>query len=218
MTTRTIALLAVAGLLVTLIGCGPSEVEILRTEVRGLENQIADLEKDKTELEEGLVQRDEQIETLLGLGDKRLEQLYYVQSIRLGKYSGGYDSDGEPGDEGVKIYLSCVDQEGTTIKAAGSLTIELFDLGAEAGDIPLGEYTFTVEELGQWWSSGFMSYNYSVECPWQAGPPDHEEVTFVVKFTDYLTGESFKTQGVGPVALPGDVIAEETPLAPEEDE
>ena len=203
--SRTGVLLGAMVLAAAAVGCGPSQVEILQTEVRALERQVEDLEATKQTLTADVAERDQRIETLLHLGDKRLEKIVTVDDISLGRWSGGYDSDGEPGDEGVKIYLSCKDDEGTTLKAAGAVSVRLVNVMADSDEeFLIGEYEWTVDELAKRWSSGVVGSHYSLECPWTDGPPTHREVTMRVEFVDYLTGKTFTAQRVGTIKFAED--------------
>ena len=209
--SRTGVLLGAMVLAAAAVGCGPSEVEILQTEVRELQRQVEDLEATKQTLTADVAERDQRIETLLFLGEKRLEKIVTVDGITLGRWSGGYDSDGELGDEGVKIYLSCKDDEGTTLKAAGAVSVRLVNVMAETDEeFLIGEFEWTVDELAKRWSSGMVGTHYSLECPWPDGPPTHREVTMRVEFVDYLTGKTFTAQRVGTVKFAGD---EDEPLS-----
>jgi len=143
-----------------------------------------------------------QIETLQALGEKRLELLYHVQQIKLARHTGGVNLDDQPGDDGVRVYLRPVDQYGSVIKAAGSVKIELFDLAAETEANRLSSCSWSVKEAGEHWSGGLLSPQYSFDCPWSAGPPEHEQIAVRVEFVDYLTGRIFSAQTVCEVKLP----------------
>jgi hypothetical protein len=194
-----------AGVLLAAVtaGCEPDRIQVLQKELDAAQERAHELEEANKELVQIVATQDKQIETLLGLGEKRLEKVVHVRSITLGKWSGGYDSDGVDGDDGAKVYLVPRDGDNTAVKAAGSLTVQVFDLAAEPTENLLGEYTWTVDELAKMWSSGLMSYHYSLECPWRSGPPAHEEITIRATFVDYLTGKTFTTQKVGKVRLTG---------------
>ena len=148
-------------------------------------------------------ERKQQIATLQRLGEKRLDRLYHVTGIELGRYTNGIDLDGEkPGDEAVKVYLRPIDQHGSTIKAAGEVTVELYDLAAEANSNLVGKYHWDVEETAKQWSSSFVAYHYSFLCRLKSGLPRHKDITVRVRFTDYLTGKTFTAQKLCQVRLP----------------
>ena len=154
-----------------------------------------DLQKLRDEnraLQQTLTDQQQQIRLLQALGEKRLETLFTVQRIELGRYTGGANFDDIAGDDGIKVFLKPIDQHGSVIKAPGSVQIQLFDLAKP--DNLIGLYEWSAETIAEHWSSGFMAYHYSFECPWKADPPSHNEITVRVQFTDYLTGKTFTAQ------------------------
>jgi hypothetical protein len=183
------------------VGCDTTELETLQADLRAARRTVDDLQRDNDDLTDALAQRDERITTLVGLGENRLENIPHVARVELGRHTAGTDIDGVDGDDAMKVYITPIDQDGTAIKAAGEVTLQLYDLAAGPDDTFLGEYKWSVEELRKRWSSGFMSYHYSLECPWLSGPPANDEITVRVTFVDYLTGKTFTAQMVGPVEL-----------------
>jgi len=185
-----------------IVGCDqvPSDVysQLITEQKRGCQ-----LEQDNEVLVQQLLRQERQMETLLALGEKRLEQLYFVDGIRLGRYSGGWDLDGDGKQDGIKVFLSPHDQYGTAIKAAGSATVQLYDLAAEPNENLIAEFNWTVEELPDAWASGFMSYHYTLNCPWGDSPPGNDVVTVRVVFVDYLTGKTFCAQKACEIDLVG---------------
>lgn len=161
------------------------------------------LVRQSEQLQTTIGRQNEQISQLLALGPKRLEHLYHVTAVELGRRSGGVDKDQISGDDAVVVYLQPVDRHGHVIKAAGEVTIQLYDLANPPEENLIGEYHWTVEELGKTWAGGFLgSSQFSLTCPWTSGPPDHELITIRVIFTDYLTGRTFTAQKTTKVQLP----------------
>jgi hypothetical protein len=183
-------------------GCQPpSSDEDLRVQLQDLRHQNAKLTAEAQKLREALAERDRQVQTLQGLGEARLELLFHVTSIQLGRYTAAADFDGKPGDDGVRVYLSPLDTHNHPLKAAGSVKIQLFDLSRTENNL-LAEHFFPVEKISQHWFGAFLSYHYRFDCRWTAGPPKQDEVTVRAVFTDYLTGKQFTTQKVCKVKLP----------------
>jgi hypothetical protein len=184
-------------------GCnGAAQVGDLSGELRQARADLEACRKRQADLSAALSEKEEVVSRLRGLGEKRLEKLHHVARIELGRYTGGVDMDGRFGDDAVKVYLHPVDRDGSTIKAAGEATVQLYDLAAPAGEQLLGEYKWPAEELSRQWSSGLFTYHYSFVCPWRSGPPEHADVTVRVAFVDYLTGRQFTAQKVCKVKLP----------------
>jgi hypothetical protein len=155
--------------------------------VTGLESTSADQQK--------------QVLQLQALGPGRLEKLFRVARIELSGYTAGYGGDEAGPDKGVRVLLNPVDDQGSVIKAAGDVTIQLYDLAAPPGANRLAEHSFPVDVIGKYWFSGAMTNHYAFECPWSAAPPLHSQITVRAVFVDYLTGRSFTTQRLCSVRL-----------------
>lgn len=175
---------------------------------RQLDQQVLELSDQVAKLENDVAARDaivnlqrKQIATLQKLGDKRLEKVFHVTAIKLDRLTGGADYDGKPGHDGVTVYLQPVDKQGHVIKAAGDIRIELFDLANPDGKRRIGEYRWDVDHAGKLWHGRFMTNHYTVKCPWRTKPPAHDEITVRVEFTDYLTGQVFRTQRLVKIRL-----------------
>jgi hypothetical protein len=114
--------------------------------------------------------------------------LYPADRIEIEQLSGGYDDDKLPGDDGVIVYLRPLDRVGDPIKVAGDIRIELFDLSLPEGQQKIGEYIIPVAKAQEMWYGRFMTYHFTIRCPWQERPPVNPEVLVRASFLDYLTG------------------------------
>jgi hypothetical protein len=171
-----------------------------------------DLVRRNQEMDETIGRQNRQIAELQDLGDKRLEKLFYVTHLELGRRSGGIATDRQDGDDAVVVYLQPVDQNGDVIKAAGEATVQLYDLANPAAENLIGEYHWSVDELRPTWAGGFFGRSqFSLMCPWRHGPPAHDQVTIRATFTDYLTGKTFTAQRVATVRLPSATSKEVAP-------
>lgn len=183
-------------------GCGsPNSANIVvRKQNQDLQDKIDSLtrshEADQAELK-GLKDR---IGTLPTLPEDRIAKLFTTHGLSLGKLTGGADLDRDkPGDEGFKVYVTPTDDEGDTLKAAGSFVIEAFDLASKLPE--RGKWTFDTDQTRKCWNGSFLSHQYVLTCPWQS-PIQHEELTVKVTFRDELTGREFHTQKVIKIKLP----------------
>ena len=129
--------------------------------------------------------------TLPTLPQDRLVKLFTTHDISLGRLTGGADLDpAKPGDEGLKVYLTPLDESGDRLKAAGSFKVDAFDSSSEKGT-KVGSWSVDVTAARGSWSSVLNRYNYVLTLPWQTAPTSdrlHLDVTFV----DELTGREFK--------------------------
>jgi hypothetical protein len=199
-----VLLAASAGAALLAGGCAPNNVAYDRQakELADSRQTVRELQGHAKRLEAGIVEQQKQIQTLRALGPKRLSNLFYAQRVSLGRHTGAIDLDGRPGDDAIKVYLLPIDQDGSVIKAAGDVKIDLFDLAAGPQENLIGRYEWTAEQLSKQWSSGFVAYHFSFVCPWKSSPPPHDEITVRVEFTDYLTGQVFTAQKSYKVNLP----------------
>ena len=79
------------------------------------------------------------------------------------------------------------------MKAAGSITIEAFDLDAE--QVRLGRWEFPVDEARRLWMSVGMLNEYVLTCPWQSeAPAEGSNLLVRAIFYDALTQRSFQSQ------------------------
>ncbi len=181
-------------------GCVPQQqTEELETQLRNCRRENAKLKTNIQDAQMELLARQKQIQTLQGLGEKRLELLFHVTGVKLGKYTAGVDLDEKPGQDGIRVYLTPIDRDGHAIKAAGAVKIQLFDLAAKKNLVAACD--FPVDKIAERWSAGFMTYHYRFDCRWKT-PPKHSEITIRVEFIDYLTGKTFTAQKVCKIKLP----------------
>jgi len=166
------------------------QARTLRLEVEALRGRLARSEK--------------QVADLQALGADRLSKLNRVQRIRLGSHTGGIDLDGRPGDDAVRVFIEPIDQHGSVIKAAGSVTVRILDAAAERNRILLSEHRFDADRTAAGWSSGLLSTHYRFTCPWGADPPKRDSLTVHVAFLDHLTGKTFEAQKPCKIALPAE--------------
>ena len=192
-------------LLAALCGAGCDlQVELAKAndQLRASREENEKLKADQLAVQQVVADQQKLIQTLRGLGEKRLELLFHVTAIKLGRYTGGLDVYGEGGDDGVRVYLRPVDRDGHALKAAGDVRIRLFDLAAKPAESLLGEYEFPVEAAAKQWQAGFITYHYRFDCRWKSRRPKNPEVTVRASFTDYLTGKTFTAQKVCTVKPP----------------
>ncbi len=163
--------------------------------------QLEKLKRENARLDEQLEEKDRQITQLArqvkwghDLTDAQRKQLIVVSDIVLGKFTGGVNTDGKAGDDGVKVYVRPVDSDGSALKAAGELTVELFDLSLPKPDRRIGRWQFDPATLRKEWSSSFIGAFYSLTLPWRGSVPANAHLTLRVQFTDLLTGRGFVKQ------------------------
>ncbi|NIA07832.1 MAG: hypothetical protein GWP14_09420 [Actinobacteria bacterium] len=187
-------LLALGGsvLLVVFVGCANKGAQLTEAQRQNLELRQQLRQSQQTiETQQDTIRRQaEQIDNLSELGPERLDVLFKVQRIKLGRYSGGTNLDEKPGDDGIRVYITPQDEAGRTVTAAGSIEVNVFDL-AKTSEPLLMSYSFSPEQARQYWQAGGLANHYNITCPWKDTLPSSNEITIRVKFIDYLTGQSF---------------------------
>jgi outer membrane murein-binding lipoprotein Lpp len=175
-----------------LSGCyHPSEANIqLRKDKQQLEAQVAELQQQLSAANARIAGIEKEKGTLPTLPQDRLDKLVTVHGIKLGRLTGG-DPASRPnaGDEGLKIYLTPVDETAEAIKVTGTVEVEAFDLDLK-NENRIGHWTFDPDALKSRWRSFGMLRAFVLECPWQKSP-QHSKLAVKVTFRDELTARVF---------------------------
>lgn len=184
--------LALAGVIVAGSGCGPSGAHTtLRKENQQLQAEVAQLKR----LREGDLARIRGLEGSGGAGpatrpmlpQHELDRLYTAHGLSFGRLTGGYRDDPKSvEDDGVAVYVVPTDEDGQTLKAAGSFVISVYDL-ATPDKALLVTRKFSLDESRKRWFGGAMLFNYVLKLPFDK-QPTHRELMIHVEFTDQLTG------------------------------
>lgn len=168
-------------------GCADNQAVTLRQKVVQLESQLQSCENDRSSQQAQINKLQERLTVARAITPEELKKVFHPEQVKIAQLSGGVDYDGQPGDDGVNVYLQPIDQYGDVLKAAGDTRIELYDLANPPGQQQIGVYTFPVDEAAKNWFSFFGTYQYTFKCPWKNGPPKHDELTIRVVFVDFLT-------------------------------
>jgi len=197
MMTSLIFHFAFCSLILSAVGCQPAD------EGPSLALQIENLTQEKARLQEQIEQAKgeneelkEQLQTLSGLpADVRLENMYRLERIRLGRLSGFFDKDNDDKRETLIVYVTPYDKDGDGIKATGSMNVQLWDLNKPEGESLLGEWDVPPGELKKTWFKTVLAVNYRLTFDVSDKVESFDEaLTAKVTFTDYLTGKVFKDQ------------------------
>jgi hypothetical protein len=109
------------------------------------------------------------------------------------RFTGGNDTDGKLGDEGILVVLETKDDDGRLVEAPGDLSLTILD-PAESGERALvAQWDFTSDEMAQHFRRMRFGQGYVFELPWSGEPPKHEELTLRVRLTS-LDGRTMTTQ------------------------
>jgi hypothetical protein len=206
-----------AALFFLLTGCGhPNLANIqLRKENQSLRDQITTLDRQREADHATIRGLESKDGTVPVLPTQRVDSLFTVHGLKLGRLTGGADLDvTKRGDEGVKVYIVPTDDDGDPIKAAGTFVVDAFDL-ARSGDNRVGHWEFDPQQTRKSWFGSGLMYTYVLTCPWQTSPPEHAELTLKITFVDGLTQRQFEAQKVVKVNLaPSEQSPTTAPITP----
>jgi len=157
-----------------------------------LENQLEQIRAENKQLKK-------QIHVLSGLPEEvKGENLYRLQKIEIGKYTGFFDKDDDGKKEKLIVYIKPIDEEGDIIKATGTVDVQLWDLdSSEADQALIGQWHVEPDELKKLWFATIVTINYRLTFGIADKVKSFDEpLTVKVTFTDYLSGKVFKEQKV----------------------
>ena len=196
-------LILCAMLVVLVAGCGkPSAANIhLRTQNQKLQSQLDDLQRRLYGAQAQIQALESRATTVPVLPAAQLDKLFTTHGLSLGRLTGENDLDlAHPGNEGLKIYVVPIDQHNQPIKAAGTFTVDAFDL-ANPDHPRIGHWTFPADKAQDNFYSMLTLYTYALPAPWQQ-LPRHSPITVRVRFDDALTGRTFTAEKPVKVDLP----------------
>jgi hypothetical protein len=169
------------------------QIEELTLEKEQLQEQIEQAKSENEQLKE-------QLQTLSGLPeDVRLENMYSLEKIKLGRLSGFFDKDKDKDGkrETLIVYVTPIDNDGDGIKATGSMNVQLWDLNKPGSEAMLGEWDVPPGELKKLWFKTLLAVNYRLTFDISDKVEKFDEpLTAKVSFTDYLSGKVFEDQKV----------------------
>jgi hypothetical protein len=188
---RTTSLPARASLLVglalssALAGCRSSEV--VEDQLRSRENDLREAREEvvRTHAYNDALQRELKAIRLSNAAHVPAELAaltYGVKSITLGRQTGGFNGDDQPGDEALQVVVEPLDPDGHAIKAPGTLQVEALEISPEGLKRPLSSWQVSPDELRRGWRSGLLSTGYFVILPWKVYP-SVEKLRIIVHLT-----------------------------------
>ena len=168
------------------------------------EEQIKLLERQVSAQQDTIRTTTEQIATQANVeGSDPAEVLVVPERIELSGMSGGYDSDGKVGDEGIVLYIRPIDRDQHVVKSPGTLKVRLLDPQNPADRVVVADYYFDLPTTRSLWYGRLMTHHFAVKCPWPKGRlPAHDEITAHVEFTEIITGQSLTATGTYKVTFP----------------
>lgn len=179
------------------VGCAgkPNAANIeLRKQNQALIEQLATLEARHRQDQATIQMYEGGTPTVPVLPAERMNELYTVDDLRLGRLTGWADVDPKiDGEDGLKIYVVPLDAADDELKAAGAFKVEAFDLSAEQTRV--GEWNFSIDQARACWNGSGLLYEYVLPCPGHGALPKGE-LTLKITFTDAMTQRVHTVQKV----------------------
>lgn len=93
----------------------------------------------------------------------------------------GYDADGQPGDDGIRVVIQPRDRQDRIVHVPGELHIELYAPTSE-GEIPVARWVFTAEQTAQRLAATPDGQGMAFTLRWPAHPPPQRQVKLYVRY------------------------------------
>ncbi|MBU0640155.1 MAG: hypothetical protein KKB50_14915 [Planctomycetes bacterium] len=183
-------------------GCAATPANEYERQISRLERTIAEKDHQLVAQKATIDELHRRLATARAFTPEQLAHIFYPETLVIDSLTGGADYDGQPGDDGVTVYLKPTDRAGDTVKVAGDIRITLYDLANPPDQTLVGEYVIPADQAGPLWYGRLMTHHYTIRCPWLTGPPRHAELTIRASFVDYLTQRAMTAQTTCTVELP----------------
>ena len=179
-------------------GCDRDLAPAYQKQIADLKEQNNQLSKQAEGLKEENLKLTEQVETLGALDSgQRQKALPTLSKIAIAKRSGFVDSNEDNIKEKLVVYIKPYDSNLDAIKAAGSVTVQLWDLEKAPAKAMLKEWVVAPDELSNKWMGALMTDYYRLL--FDVDPSELKasaDYTIKVTFTDYISGGILKDQKV----------------------
>jgi len=169
---------------------------------KNFENENDTLRREKLELTQQTESLERQVASLEGQVAALREQLAgpdtpvpgadppVVARIEIDALSGLTDSDGEPGNDVLRVYVKPYDQRRRFHAAAGKAVVQAVAIEPDQPPRLLMEKTYGPGAFDDAYRSGFLGTHFTLDLSLPDGglPDGVEELTVKVTFTDAVTG------------------------------
>jgi len=100
-----------------------------------------------------------------------------------GLFTGGYDADGHPGDEGVAASIEPRDARGRLIAAAAPVSVVLLDPAEQGQSARIARWDFSAEEIAAMSQAAQGTEGIHLAMDWPDSPPAHGRLHLFVRYT-----------------------------------
>lgn len=124
-------------------------------------------------------------------------------------FTGGNNTDGVPGDEGITLLVEPRNAQGDIVFPEGSLDISLLDQAAPTEEqARLGRWRLTADEVREQFHEAAVGRGIRLELPWQRQAPRRERLQLFVRFLRDQDGQQVDASRNFKIELPGRSAAE----------
>jgi len=192
---RWVFIVALAG---GLAGCGNEVQTSLWRQIKTLSEEKTDLTLEVERLRRENETLAQQVSTLAMIDkDVRKAGLSAPEQVRIGRHSGLYNKTQGQTPDSLVVYVEPMDAAQDTIKAAGRMQVELWNLAAVPEQAKLAVWQVEADDLKTLWGRGLLGAYYRLTFPLEGAlKGDEKELTLTVRFTDYLSGKILTDQKV----------------------
>jgi hypothetical protein len=118
-----------------------------------------------------------------------------LAKIAFGRYCGAVDTDGNEGDDQIRVYVHTLDQRGRMLPVAGRATLQAVLIEPGAAPSLIAERRFDPSQWDAAYRSGLAGTHYTLELPLpETLPRGGVEATLKLSFTQADTGAQFSAQ------------------------
>ena len=110
------------------------------------------------------------------------EQHFRIAGLKINSLlTGGFDRDGQPGDDQVTLVFAPIDGRDQPIQVPGHVDCELLELAQTARPKRVALWSFDAKKTDAAWQKTFGKPSYRFELPWQT-PPTTSDLEVRVRF------------------------------------
>ncbi len=128
-----------------------------------------------------------------------------LKAIEFGRGTGGVDEDRVNGDEILQVVIEPKDIDGHTVKAPGTLHLQVYEIQPEGMKTPLSSWDVGPEQLRKAYKAGLLQSGYVLILPWKTAPS--REKLRVSALLRIESGQAFEVEKDFKVNIPTGTIA-----------
>ncbi len=129
-------------------------------------------------------------------------------------FTGGYNADGRPGDEGITVVLQPRDDRGQSLHAAGAVAIVVLDEALLGEEARVARWDFTAAEIARLIKKTGPSMGIALNLRWPGATPINRDLHLFVRYVT-ADGRNLEAGQTIRIELPDGVSPGWTPTEPQ---